>query len=168
MDINKNEKPAPRQPVKYITAEKSLIGNDVVEAGVEVMYAGLPAENLIPTCDEGRARAEEYKESNAERVRTMRAQFSESAVGDPSAFMADFARAQAQDAAEQRERFEQAQARYEQALADQQARHDHVLSAMPEMIAGAVAQALAMAFPNGTAKPAAKPAEAKQADDPLV
>src|SRR5437868_13768488 len=60
---------APRAPVKYRLKEKSLIGNDLHEAGTTISYAGLPAENLEPLCDEGRARAAEYAASNAERVR---------------------------------------------------------------------------------------------------
>jgi hypothetical protein len=60
-----------RGPVKYITKEKSLVGNEVHEAGVEVMYDGLPAENLEPTCSIGRARYQEYLKSNAERVAKM-------------------------------------------------------------------------------------------------
>jgi hypothetical protein len=42
-----------RDPVEYIVLEKSLIGNEIFEAGTTVKYDGLPAENLQPTCDEG-------------------------------------------------------------------------------------------------------------------
>lgn len=62
---------AARKPVKYIATEKSNIGNEMIEAGDSVMYAGLPAENLTPTCDEGRARYKEYLASNADRVKQM-------------------------------------------------------------------------------------------------
>jgi hypothetical protein len=91
---------APREPVWYITREKSLVGNDVHEAGTKVQYDGLPSENLEPTCDEGRARYQEYLRSNAERVANLRQQFSESAVGDPSKFAADFAKVLAEQQAE--------------------------------------------------------------------
>lgn len=91
---------APREPVWYITKEKSLVGNDVHEAGTKVLYDGLPAENLEPTCDVGRTRYQEYLASNAERVANLKQQFSESAVGDPSKFAADFAKVLAEQQAE--------------------------------------------------------------------
>lgn len=61
----------PRSAVEYIVLEKSLIGNEVHEAGARVKYDGLPAENLQPTCEVGAARYQEYLVSNAERVRKM-------------------------------------------------------------------------------------------------
>lgn len=88
---------APRQPVQYRVKEKSLIGNELHEAGAMVMFDGLPAENLEPTCDEGRKRYQEYLESNAQRVKTMIAANQESAVGDPTAFMAAFAKQLAEE-----------------------------------------------------------------------
>lgn len=93
---------APREPVKYIVKEKSLIGNDVHEAGATVSYAGLPSENLEPTCDEGRRRAAEYVESNAARVKAMVALHAgtESPVGDPAKFMQAFAEELARERAE--------------------------------------------------------------------
>lgn len=72
---------------KYIVKELSLIGNELFQAGSTVEYAGLPAENLEPTDDEGRAKYQEYLDSNAARVRAMRDANSESAVGDPAEFM---------------------------------------------------------------------------------
>ena len=68
MDITKDE---PRKPVAYITTEKSLVGNEIHEAGARVMYDGLPAENLTPTCDVGRARYQEYLDSNKIRIDAM-------------------------------------------------------------------------------------------------
>ena len=93
---------APRQPVQYRVKEKSLIGNDLHEAGATVSYAGLPAENLEPLCDEGRKRAAEYAESNAVRVKAMVATHAgtESPVGDPEKFMAAFGKALAEERAE--------------------------------------------------------------------
>jgi|SRR6476646_2663780 len=61
----------PREPVFYITAEKSLVGNEIHEAGARVAYDGLPAENLKPTCPEGERRYQEYLESNKARVAAM-------------------------------------------------------------------------------------------------
>lgn len=92
---------AAREPVSYLVKEKSLIGNEMFEAGTTALYAGLPAENLEPTCDVGRARAAEYHASNRARVATMIETHKESAVGDPQKFMADFIKAQAQQAEEQ-------------------------------------------------------------------
>lgn len=93
---------APREPVKYRVKEKSLIGNDVHEAGATVSYAGLPSENLEPLCDEGRRRAAEYVESNAARVKAMVASHAgvESPVGDPTKFMQAFAEELARERAE--------------------------------------------------------------------
>jgi hypothetical protein len=91
---------APREPVWYITKEKSLVGNDVHEAGTKVLYDGLPAENLEPTCDVGRGRYQEYLASNAERVAKLQQEFSTSAVGDPAKFATDFAKVLAEQQAE--------------------------------------------------------------------
>ncbi len=71
---------------KYRVKELSLIGNELFQAGAEVDYDGLPAENLEPLCDEGRAKYQEYLDSNAARVKAMILQNSESKVGDPAAF----------------------------------------------------------------------------------
>lgn len=74
----------------YLVKERSLIGNTIYEAGEKAEYDGLPSENLEPTCDLGRARAEEYRVSNAERVKNMITANAESAVGDTVAFMNAF------------------------------------------------------------------------------
>lgn len=127
---------------KYIVMEKSLIGNEIHEAGAVVEYDGLPADNLKPTDALGEQRRQEYIDSNAARVKNMTSQFSESAVGDPTKFAAEFAK-QLKEDNEERD------------------------AKMATMIASAVAQAMAAAFPNGTAKPAAKvaaPVEAPPAD----
>lgn len=91
---------APRKPVQYRVKEKSLIGNQLFEAGQVAEYDGLPADNLEPLCDEGRARAAEYERSNAARVQKMIAANQESAVGDPAAFAAAFAKQLAEERAE--------------------------------------------------------------------
>lgn len=62
---------AKRTPVEYLVKEKSLIGNELFEAGTNAFYDGLPAENLEPLCDEGRARYQEYLDSNKARVARM-------------------------------------------------------------------------------------------------
>lgn len=90
-----------RQPVKYLVKEKSLIGNDVHEAGATVSYAGLPSDNLEPLCDEGRARAAEYVASNAARIKQMTdTHGGQSAVGDPTKFLEAFTTALAEERAE--------------------------------------------------------------------
>ena len=57
--------------VTYTVVEKSMIGHKVYEAGESVKYAGLPSENLSPTCEVGKQRAAEYAEQNAARVRAL-------------------------------------------------------------------------------------------------
>lgn len=119
---------------KYTVKEKSLIGNTIYEAGDVVDYDGLPADNLIPMDAEGEAKAAEYVTSNAERVAKMRDQYADSTVGgDPAAF----AKA------------------VKDAITEAHATHTSTLS---ETIAAAVASAIALVFPNGTAKKAADPA----------
>ena len=71
---------------KYKVLEKSLIGNEIFEAGSIVDYDGLPAENLEPQCEKGEAKYQEYLASNVERIRVMREQNSESGVGDTAVF----------------------------------------------------------------------------------
>lgn len=68
-------------PIKYIVKEKSLIGNEMFEAGAEIELpeGTLPAENIEPTCDRGRAKYQEYLASNAARVASMQRQFSDDA-----------------------------------------------------------------------------------------
>jgi hypothetical protein len=83
---------------KYKVKELSLIGNELHQAGAIVEYDGLPSENLEPTCDEGRAKYQEYLESNKKRVAAMKEQFTESAVGDPSVFMAKMVEMQSNQA----------------------------------------------------------------------
>ncbi len=128
------EKAAPRQPVTYTVMEKSLVGNEIFEAGQSCQYDGLPSSNLQPTCDIGRARAQEYIESNAARVKAMIDQNKEDASGlDPQAFMANMLKVQTEMAAEQAER---------------------QTVAIAAAVAQAVAQTIAAMFPNGVPSPA--------------
>ena len=83
---------------KYRVKELSLIGNELFQAGAEVEYDGLPAENLEPLDDAGRAKYQEYLDSNAERVKNMIAQNQTSGVGDPAAFAAALAKNQSEQA----------------------------------------------------------------------
>lgn len=81
---------------QYKVKELSLVGNELFQAGAIVDYDGLPAENLEPIDDEGRAKYQEYLDSNAARVIAMREANSETAVGDPTAFAKALADSQAQ------------------------------------------------------------------------
>jgi hypothetical protein len=74
---------ATEEPIKYITKEKSLIGNEIHEAGALVVLpeGTLPAENLTPTCARGEAKYQEYLASNAKRVAAMNASFVPAAQG---------------------------------------------------------------------------------------
>lgn len=62
---------------KYRVVELSLIGNELHQAGAIVEYDGLPAENLEPLCDLGRAKYQEYLASNAARIERMHAEYPE-------------------------------------------------------------------------------------------
>ena len=138
-----------RQPVKYLVKEKSLIGNQIYEAGATAEYDGLPADNLEPLCDEGRARAAEYVESNKQRVATMIAANQESNVGDPAQFAAQFQKA----LTEANEEHARRMAELQQTLVDAQARAAEQMGAA---VAQGVAAVLQQLFPNGV--PAAAPA----------
>jgi hypothetical protein len=140
-----------RAPVQYTVLEKSLIGNKIFEAGEVAEYDGLPAENLQPMCAVGEARYQEYLTSNKARVEAMiLANDTTMGVGDPQAFAKALSAALAGAKATQATEIGDAVAA---ALA--QAKTEQA-----PMIADAVAAALAKAFPNGTAKPAAKATDA--------
>ena len=85
-----------REPVKYTVLEKSCVGNEIFEAGQTCEYAGLPSENLEPQCDIGRARYQEYLDSNAARVAKMKADNAESGVGDVDTFAKAVSKAMAE------------------------------------------------------------------------
>lgn len=138
---------------KYVVLEKSLVGNELHEAGATVEYDGLPAENLQPTCDLGRARYQEYLKSNAERVAKLKDQYSESAVGDPAAFAAAFAKELALQKAEADAKFA--------ALQEQNTKALTMIAQLVEKLGAAAAPAAATEVPAAPtdaapAKPAAK------------
>lgn len=108
---------------QYKVKELSLIGNELHQAGATVEYDGLPAENLEPLDDAGRAKYQEYLDSNAARVRAMREANSESTVGDPAEFMKELAK-------------------------DRAAQGDMLKDAIAAGIAAGIAQALAMIQPQ--------------------
>jgi len=143
---------APRKPVKYRLKEQSLIGNQIHPAGAEVEYDGLPAENLEPLCDEGRARAAEYVRSNAARVQKMVEANQESAVGDPAAFAAAFAKQLAAERAEHQVQVAAQQETMAKMLAMQQESATQLAEAAKNMAV------LAAALTQAQAAPAAEPA----------
>lgn len=150
-----------RKPIKYRVKEKSLIGNAIHEAGAEVEYDGLPADNLEPLCDDGHARAAEYVESNKQRVATMIAANQESAVGDPAKFAEQFAKALAEERAEHAERMEKMLAlQHESATKLAEAAHNMSLlaAALVQAQSTAAAAPAASDAPAGDAKPTEKAA----------
>lgn len=128
---------------KYRVKELSLVGNELFQAGAEVEYEGLPAENLEPLCDEGRAKYQEYLVTNADRIKKMAEQHQVSAVGDPAAFVAALQKNQAEQAA-----------------------------VIGTAVAEAVAAAFSRLFPDGlpvaVAEPAPVAAKASKGDKPSL
>lgn len=143
--------PEPRAPVSYLVLEKSLIGNEIHEAGTTALYDGLPAANLQPTCDEGRRRAAEFIASDKARVAQLVENNRDGAAGDPTEFMKNLVKMQQEQAAEQAK-----------AAAEQQAKLGETIG---QAVATGIAQALATMFPNGipSAAPAAPAAPAAEA-----
>jgi cell division septum initiation protein DivIVA len=147
----------PRQPVKYLVKEKSLIGNQLYEAGATVEYDGLPADNLEPTCDEGRARAAEYERSNKARVANLIAANQESAVGDPEAFAAAFAKQLAEERAQHQAQLAAQQETMAKMLEMQQASATQLAEAAKNMATLAAALVQAQTAPAAPAIAAAPP-----------
>lgn len=123
-----------REAVAYTVVEKSLVGNKIYEAGETAMYDGLPAENLAPQCEVGKARYQEYLVSNAERIARMKEMHADNGMGDAAAFGKLFLEALAKSNAEHAEQMAALQA------------------SQAELIAQAVAGAMATAFPDGVGK----------------
>lgn len=86
---------------RYKVLEKSLLNNQIFEAGDEVEYDGEVSGNLEPLDAAGRAKRAEYEESNSRRVATMLQDAKDSpnaGAVDPSTIikqMADMQREQA-------------------------------------------------------------------------
>lgn len=92
---------------RYRVLALSLIGNDLVQPGVEIdNYNGYPAENLEPLNDAARAKAAEYVEVEKRRVAELERLYGDKGNGaiDPVALSkaigAAIADAMAQQAAE--------------------------------------------------------------------
>lgn len=82
-----------RKSLQYTVLEKSLIGNEIFEEGAVVSYAGLPSRNLLPMCDEGRARAAEAVEASRAHRTKLAAELGDQAggFGNAEAFAKAFA-----------------------------------------------------------------------------
>lgn len=83
-------------PPKFRVKEPSLIGNELHPEGaiVELPEGTLPAENLEPLDDEGRALFQKYLETNAARQAEMHANNPASGVGDVNKFAEALAKSQ--------------------------------------------------------------------------
>lgn len=46
----------------YVATENMFVNNQIVQAGAEFRYDGLPSANMIPTCDEGQKRRKAAEE----------------------------------------------------------------------------------------------------------
>lgn len=157
---------APRQPVKYRVKEKSLIGNTLYEAGQVAEYDGLPADNLEPLCDEGRARAAEYEQSNKQRVATMIAANQESAVGDPAKFAEQFAKALAAEREERAAEREEHAAQMAKMLELQQQSATQLAEAAKNMATLAAALTSQATAPAAEAAPPAATGDEKPTEKP--
>jgi len=88
---------------RYKVLEKSLVNNQIYEAGEEVEYDGEVSGNLEPLDDAGRAKRAQYEASNKQRIATMLQDAKDSpnaGAVDPSTIikqMADMQRQQAAD-----------------------------------------------------------------------
>lgn len=129
---------------RYLVLERSYLpapdgSSRIYEAGEEVDYNDFPSANLKPLDAEGEAKVAEQVENLRRQRAELKAQLSESAVGDPAAFAAELKKALAEGMAEQSKQ-----------IADQ--------------VATGIAQAFAQMFPNGFNKPPVQPTAADKAD----
>lgn len=144
-----------RHPLKYTVLEKSLIGNEIHEAGAVVDYDGLPSENLQPMCAEGHLRYQEYRDTRTRRQAAQRAEFAEAAGVDPAAFGAAVAKAIAESNAEHAK----SQAALLATLAESDAKHAETQTALLGAIEGLTKQ---------LAAPAAKAPKKGAAEEPPI
>ena len=75
-------------PIKYIVKEKSLIGNEIFEAGAEVALpeGTWPGSNLEAICARGVAKFAEHAEMDKARIAKLNADFGEKGLtGDVNA-----------------------------------------------------------------------------------
>lgn len=87
--------------VSYKVLEKSLIGNEIFEAGQTVEWDGHPGTNMEPTCDEGRARLQKTLELNRENREKIARDYAPVAGLTPDDFMKAFRKELAESQASQ-------------------------------------------------------------------
>lgn len=141
---------------RYKVLEKSLLNNQIYEAGEEVEYGGEVSGNLEPLDDAGRAKRAEYEASNKKRIDTMLQDAKDSpnaGAVDPSTIIKQMADMQRQQAADTEAMLERMGAMFAATLANALAG----VSAAPESVAEAKPEVVAV----DTSKPAAAKEEAK-------
>lgn len=92
-------------PIKYIVKEKSLIGNEIFEAGAEVTLpeGTWPGSNLEATCERGQAKFAEHAEMEKVRIAKLNADFGDKGLaGDAAVLSKLIAAAVAEALAEQK------------------------------------------------------------------
>lgn len=100
-------------PIKYIVKEKSLIGNEIFEAGAEVTLpeGTWPGSNLEAKCERGLAKFAEHAEMEKVRIAKLNREFGDQGlIGDTAALAQAISAAVTAALAEQRREAEQAAA----------------------------------------------------------
>lgn len=144
---------------RYKVLEKSLVNNQIYEAGDEVEYDGEVSGNLEPLDDAGRAKRAQYEASNKQRIATMLQDAKDSpnaGAVDPATIIKQMADMQRQQAADTEAMMERMSAMFAATLAN-------ALSgiAPAPVAAPLVLEAKQEATAVDTSKPAAVKEEAK-------
>lgn len=145
---------------RYKVLEKSLVNNQIYEAGDEVEYDGEVSGNLEPLDEAGRAKRAQYEASNKQRIATMLQDAKDSpnaGAVDPSTIIKQMADMQRQQAADTEAMMERMSAMFAATLANALAG----VSATPAVAAPA-ATAVEEVKPEPAAVDASKPATAKE------
>lgn len=106
---------------RYKVLVKSLLNNQVYEAGEEVVYEGEVSENLEPLDDAGRVMRAQYEASNKQRIATMLQDAKDSpnaGAVDPSTIIKQMADMQKQQAADNEALMERMSAMFAATLAN--------------------------------------------------
>lgn len=148
---------------RYKVLEKSLLNNQMYEAGEEVEYEGEVSGNLEPLDDAGRAMRAKYEASNKQRIATMLQDAKDSpnaGAVDPSTIIKQMADMQKQQAADTEALMERMSAMFAATLANALAGTAPAPVAAPA--APAVEEVKSEAAAVDTSKPAAAKEETKQ------
>ena len=106
---------------RYKVLEKSLVNNQIYEAGDEVEYDGEVSGNLEPLDEAGRAKRAQYEASNKQRIATMLQDAKDSpnaGAVDPSTIIKQMADMQKQQAADTEALMERMSAMFAATLAN--------------------------------------------------